>query len=68
MAAPSSSDAAPDQSTEPEAGSGRISPSGPPESPHKDFHCAVLKALSVTTDLSGHDEPEQDSQAEGSLV
>ncbi|XP_058270844.1 alpha-adducin isoform X4 [Hemibagrus wyckioides] len=64
MAAPSSSDAAPDRSTEPEAGSGRISPSGPPESPHKDFHCAVLKALSVTTDLSGHDEPEQDGQAE----
>ncbi|KAK3523872.1 hypothetical protein QTP70_011837 [Hemibagrus guttatus] len=64
MAAPSSSDAAPDRSTEPEAGSGRISPPGPPESPHKDFHCAVLKALSVTTDLSGHDEPEQDSQAE----
>ncbi|XP_060746594.1 alpha-adducin isoform X14 [Tachysurus vachellii] len=60
----SSSGASPDRSTEPEAGSGRISPSGPPESPHKDFHCAVLKALGANTDLSGHDKPEQDSQAE----
>ncbi|XP_047661403.1 alpha-adducin isoform X4 [Tachysurus fulvidraco] len=64
MTAPSSSSgAAPDPSTEPEAGSGRIGPSGPPESPHKDFHCAVLKALGANTDLSGHDKPEQDSQA-----
>lgn len=68
MTASSASDAVPDRSTEPEAGSGRVSPSGPLASPHKDFHCAVLKALSVTTDLSGHDQPEQDSQAEGSLV
>lgn len=65
---PSSAAAAPGRSTEPEAGSGRVSPSGPSASPHKDFHCAVLKALSVTTDLSEHDQPEQDSQAEGSLV
>ncbi|XP_053504487.1 alpha-adducin isoform X2 [Ictalurus furcatus] len=61
---PSSAAAAPGRSTEPEAGSGRVSPSGPSASPHKDFHCAVLKALSVTTDLSEHDQPEQDSQAE----
>ncbi|XP_026784668.1 alpha-adducin isoform X11 [Pangasianodon hypophthalmus] len=64
LAAPSSSAAAAGRSTEPEAGSGRVSPSGPPASLHKDFHCAVLKALSVTTDLSGHDQHEQDSQAE----
>ncbi|XP_017347683.1 alpha-adducin isoform X13 [Ictalurus punctatus] len=66
LAAPPSSSAAdaPGRSTEPEAGSGRVSPSGPSASPHKDFHCAVLKALSVTTDLSEHDQPEQDSQAE----
>ncbi|MCJ8741212.1 hypothetical protein PDJAM_G00068120 [Pangasius djambal] len=65
LAAPSSSSAAaPGRSTEHEAGSGRVNPSGPPASPHKDFHCAVLKALSVTTDLSGHDQHEQDSQAE----
>lgn len=67
----SSSSAAPERevkSTEPEAEAGRVSASGPPASPHKDFHCAVLKALSVTTDLSGHGQTEQDSQAEGSLV
>lgn len=70
LATPSSS-AAPEpegRSTEPEAGSGRVSPSDPRATPHKDFHCAVLKALSDSTDMSEHDQPEQDSQAEGSLV
>ncbi|XP_060791365.1 alpha-adducin isoform X1 [Neoarius graeffei] len=56
--------AAPDRSKEPEAGSGRVSPSGPLASPHKDFHCAVLKALNVNTGLPEHARPEQDSQAE----
>ncbi|XP_046723417.1 alpha-adducin isoform X5 [Silurus meridionalis] len=52
-----------DAATEPE-GSRRVIPSGPPVSPHKDFHCAVLKALSVTTDLSENDQPEQDVKVE----
>lgn len=68
---PPSAAAAPERevkSTEPDAETGRVSASGPPASPHKDFHCAVLKALRVTTDLSGHGQTEQDSQAEGSLV
>ncbi|TSK72166.1 Alpha-adducin [Bagarius yarrelli] len=60
----SSSNAVRDQSTEPEARSGRVTPSGPPATPHKDFHCAVLKALSITTDLPKHNQPERDSQAE----
>ncbi|KAI5612779.1 alpha-adducin isoform X5, partial [Silurus asotus] len=52
-----------DAATEPE-GSRRVIPSGPPVSLHKDFHCAVLKALSVTTDLSENDQPEQDVKVE----
>lgn len=51
-AAPCSS-AVPSRSAESGAGSGRVSPSEPPESPHKEFHCAVLRALSVTPELSG---------------
>ncbi|XP_053334163.1 alpha-adducin isoform X3 [Clarias gariepinus] len=63
-APPSSNSAAPGRSTEPEAGSGRLGLSGPPASPHKEFHSAVLKALSVTTDKPEPDQPEQDTQAE----
>ncbi|XP_066501310.1 alpha-adducin isoform X1 [Hoplias malabaricus] len=39
-------------STESEAGSGRVSPTVPPESPHKEFHSAVLKALTLSPELS----------------
>uniref|UniRef100_A0AAR2KR45 Alpha-adducin n=1 Tax=Pygocentrus nattereri TaxID=42514 RepID=A0AAR2KR45_PYGNA len=61
-AAPFSS-TVPSRSADSGAGSGRVSPSGPPESPHKEFHCAVLKALSVTPELSGQAPFGIDSQA-----
>ncbi|XP_076849103.1 alpha-adducin isoform X12 [Brachyhypopomus gauderio] len=44
-----------------ESGSGRDSPSLPPASP-QEFHCAVLKALSVTSELSEHAQTAPDSQ------
>uniref|UniRef100_A0AAR2KGV8 Alpha-adducin n=1 Tax=Pygocentrus nattereri TaxID=42514 RepID=A0AAR2KGV8_PYGNA len=65
-AAPFSS-TVPSRSADSGAGSGRVSPSGPPESPHKEFHCAVLKALSVTPELSGQAPFGIDSQAAGTL-
>ncbi|XP_072518687.1 alpha-adducin isoform X4 [Salminus brasiliensis] len=61
-AAPFSS-AVPSRSAESGVGSGRVSPSGAPESPHKEFHCAVLRALSVTPELSGQAQSGIDSEA-----
>ncbi|XP_051960409.1 alpha-adducin [Xyrauchen texanus] len=42
----------PSRDTESGSVSGQASPSDLPESPHKDFHCAVLKALGCDTELT----------------
>ncbi|XP_065099746.1 alpha-adducin isoform X15 [Paramisgurnus dabryanus] len=45
--------------------SGRESPSRPSDSPHKDFHCAVLKALGCDTELTSLSQPEHNGPAAG---
>ncbi|XP_051534102.1 alpha-adducin isoform X3 [Myxocyprinus asiaticus] len=54
----------PSRDTESGSVSGQASPSDPPESPHKEFHCAVLKALGCDTELTAL-EPGQDILAAG---
>lgn len=48
----------PSRDAESEPVSGRESPLHPPESPHKEFHCAVLKALGCDTELTALTRPE----------
>ncbi|XP_073727705.1 alpha-adducin isoform X11 [Misgurnus anguillicaudatus] len=45
--------------------SGRESPSRPSDSPHKDFHCAVLKALGCDTELTSLSQLEHNGLAAG---
>uniref|UniRef100_A0AAY4DR27 Alpha-adducin n=1 Tax=Denticeps clupeoides TaxID=299321 RepID=A0AAY4DR27_9TELE len=60
LTAASSSSVVPSQNSG--ANSGRHSPS---ESPHKEFHCAVLRALSTNTELASEEESEAEREAPG---
>ncbi|KAK1788486.1 hypothetical protein P4O66_016909, partial [Electrophorus voltai] len=59
---PGTPDSSNDPSGSAESGSGRASPSDPVESLHKDFHCAVLKALSDAPELSGNFQSAPNSE------
>uniref|UniRef100_A0A4W4DXL6 Alpha-adducin n=1 Tax=Electrophorus electricus TaxID=8005 RepID=A0A4W4DXL6_ELEEL len=64
---PGTPDSSNDPSRSAESGSGRASPSDPVESLHKDFHCAVLKALSDAPELSGNFQSAPNSEVAGTL-
>ncbi|XP_057217187.1 alpha-adducin isoform X12 [Triplophysa rosa] len=55
----------PSRDAESEPVSGRESPSHPPESPHKEFHCAVLKALGCDAELTALTQPESNGPDAG---
>ncbi|XP_056586484.1 alpha-adducin isoform X6 [Triplophysa dalaica] len=55
----------PSRDAESEPVSGGESPSHPPESPHKEFHCAVLKALGCDAELTAFTQPESNGPDAG---